>query len=73
MARVTIEDVAAATGVSRTTVSHVFSGHRHVSEKTRQLVESVARDLGYSPNAFSRAFGQMVGQTPRGWLQSLPC
>jgi LacI family transcriptional regulator len=55
MARVTIEDVAAATGVSRTTVSHVFSGHRHVSEKTRQLVESVARDLGYSPNHLAQS------------------
>jgi LacI family transcriptional regulator len=55
MERVTIEDVAVATGVSRTTVSHVFSGHRHVSAKTRDLVESVARDLGYSPNHLAQS------------------
>lgn len=55
MTRVTIEDVAAATGVSRTTVSHVFSGNRHVSPRTRQKVESVARELGYSPNHLAQS------------------
>jgi AraC-like DNA-binding protein len=37
-----------------------------------EALKAVAADLGYAPNAFSRAFAQMVGQTPRAWLQSLP-
>jgi LacI family transcriptional regulator, galactose operon repressor len=52
---VTIEDVAAASGVSPTTVSHVFSGHRPVSSGTRQHVEDVARRLGYRPSAVARS------------------
>jgi AraC-like DNA-binding protein len=33
-------------------------------------LKAVAAGLGYSPNALSRAFGQVLGQTPRAWLQS---
>ena len=55
MPRITIEDVAKASGVSATTVSHVFSGHRPVSPRTRKLVEKVARDLGYTPSAVAQS------------------
>jgi len=55
MPRITIEDVAAASGVSPTTVSHVFSGHRPVSVKTRRHVEAAARRLGYRPNDIARS------------------
>lgn len=55
MARITIEDVAAASGVSVTTVSHVFSGHRPVSEETQRLVREVAHRMGYRPNAVARS------------------
>ncbi len=55
MQRITIEDVATAAGVSPTTVSHVFSGRRPVSEATRALVSSVAAQLGYRPNAVARS------------------
>ena len=51
MARITIEDVAARAGVSPTTVSHVFSGRRPVSEATRDHVRQVAVQLGYRANA----------------------
>lgn len=53
MGRVTIEDVAVRAGVSVTTVSHVFSGHRPVRASTREHVERVARELGYRPNALA--------------------
>jgi LacI family transcriptional regulator len=53
--RVTIEDVAAASGVSRTTVSHVFSGHRPVNAETRRMVREVAASLGYRPNAVAQS------------------
>lgn len=55
MERITIEDVAARAGVSPTTVSHVFSGRRPVSTETKQLVERVAGELGYRPNAVARS------------------
>jgi DNA-binding LacI/PurR family transcriptional regulator len=55
MPRITIDDVAAASGVSPTTVSHVFSGRRPVNAVTRQHVEEVARRLGYRPNAVAQS------------------
>ena len=55
MDRITIEDVAARAGVSPTTVSHVFSGHRPVRGETKLLVEQVAIELGYRPNAVARS------------------
>jgi DNA-binding LacI/PurR family transcriptional regulator len=53
--RVTIFDVAAAAGVSITTVSHVFSGNRRVGAETRDRVQAVARKLGYRPRATAQA------------------
>jgi len=53
--RITIEDVAARAGVSPTTVSHVFSGHRPVRSETKDLVERAAQELGYRPNAVARS------------------
>jgi LacI family transcriptional regulator len=55
MARITIDDVAARAGVSPTTVSHVYSGHRPVRDETRQLVHQAAQELGYRPNAVARS------------------
>lgn len=50
-----IRDVAAAAGVSLTTVSHALSGRGKVSEETRQRVEQVAARLGYAPNRIASA------------------
>lgn len=50
-----IFQVAMEAGVSITTVSHVFSGKRHVSEETRRRVLEVAELLGYKPRASARA------------------
>lgn len=55
MDRITIDDVAARAGVSPTTVSHVFSGHRPVRAETQQLVRQVADDLGYRANAVAKS------------------
>lgn len=48
---VTRADVARHAGVSPSTVSYVFSGARPIGEETREKVLSVARQLGYVPNA----------------------
>jgi LacI family transcriptional regulator len=55
MERITIEDVASRAGVSPTTVSHVFSGHRPVRQETKDQVERAAGELGYRPNAVARS------------------
>ncbi|MFB9963452.1 LacI family DNA-binding transcriptional regulator [Sinosporangium siamense] len=50
-----IAAVAAAAGVSVTTVSHVLSGRRPVSDATRAKVEAVIERLGYRPNPSARS------------------
>ena len=53
--RVTIAEVAARAGVSKTTVSHVLSGNRPVAAATRVRVERAVRDLGYRPDHLARS------------------
>lgn len=47
MQRVTLQDVARAAGVSRTTASNVVMGTGRVSEETRERVRRAMSDLGY--------------------------
>jgi DNA-binding LacI/PurR family transcriptional regulator len=49
-----INEVAAAAGVSISTVSYALSGKRPVAAETRQRIEAAVRELGYSPNAGAR-------------------
>jgi LacI family transcriptional regulator len=51
----TIEDVAAAAQVSKTTVSHVLSGKRPVAPATQARVRSVIEELGFRPSALARS------------------
>lgn len=53
--RVTIADVAAHAGVSKTTVSHVLSGNRPVSSDTRSRVLLAIEELGYRPDGIARS------------------
>jgi LacI family transcriptional regulator len=55
MAMVTIGDVARRVGVSRTTVSHAFSGRRPVAPATRARILAAAEELCYYPNAMARS------------------
>ena len=53
--RVTLADVAAAAGVSRTTVSWVLNDRaRRIPDSTRCRVRAVAERLGYRPNRVAR-------------------
>jgi DNA-binding LacI/PurR family transcriptional regulator len=52
---VTIIDVAKEAGVSRTTVSNVFSNKDKCSEETRVAVLAAAKKLGYKPNLAARS------------------
>lgn len=51
---VTINDVAKAAGVSRSTASRAFSTHSSIRPQTRQNVLQAAKRLGYSPNLNAR-------------------
>lgn len=51
---VTIRDVAAAAGVSLTTVSHALSNQGRIGEKTRKRVLDVATELGYRANVHAQ-------------------
>lgn len=55
--RVTLNDVAAASGVSRATASFVLrdSPGQSISPATRERVRAAARALGYVPNGLARA------------------
>ena len=55
--RVTLRDVAEASGVSQSTVSFVLNEvpNQTISEATRQRVQTAARDLGYVPHGIARA------------------
>ena len=54
MKRVTIQDVAAAAGVSYQTVSRVINDKPDVAENTRRRVWQVIEELGYQPSAIAR-------------------
>jgi LacI family transcriptional regulator len=52
---ITVIDVAKEAGVSRTTVSNVFSEKGKYSPETRQAVLTAAKKLGYKPNLAARS------------------
>lgn len=60
-----IYDIARLSGVSIATVSRVLNGSPKVSERTRNKVQAVMREQGYTPNPFARGLGldsmKMVG------------
>jgi DNA-binding LacI/PurR family transcriptional regulator len=54
----TMKDIAAATGVSRSTVSRILSNATltvPIAQETRDRVRATARELGYRPNPLARA------------------
>ena len=46
----TLEDLAAALGMSRASVSRAFTGKGRIAPQTRERVLQMARELGYQPN-----------------------
>lgn len=51
-----MQDVATRAGVSAKTVSRVFNDDPHVTEDTRERVQSAMRELKYVPNMLARTF-----------------
>lgn len=53
--KVTASDVAKVAGVSKWTVSRAFMPGASISEKAREKVMAIAKDLGYRPNLLARS------------------
>jgi LacI family transcriptional regulator len=51
----TIYDIAKAAGVSPATVSKVFNNYSDVSQKTKEKVMAIVKDMGYIPNLTAQA------------------
>jgi LacI family transcriptional regulator len=56
--RVTIKQVARASGVSTQTISRVLNDRPDVAPETRRRVQQVIAELGYAPNAIARSLIQ---------------
>ena len=52
---VTINDVAALAGVSKSTVSKALSGKAEITSETRDRVQAAAEQLHFRPNHMARA------------------
>ena len=55
MRKPTINDVAAAAGVSRATASRALSDYGRISAQTRNEVKKAAERIGYTPNQVARS------------------
>jgi len=51
----TISDIAAAAGVSKSTVSRAFSHPKMLKEETVEQIQRIAKQLNYVPNPMARA------------------
>lgn len=58
---VTIADIAAKAGVSKTSVSYAFNNPERLSTKTVERIRAVADELAYSPNPLARSMS--IGRT----------
>ena len=56
--RATILDVAAAAGVSRQTVTRAMNDMPGIRQETRERVQQLARELGYTPSRFAKGLVQ---------------
>lgn len=56
--KVTASDVAARAGVSKWTVSRAFIPDASISDKARNTILAISRELGYRPNLLARGLSQ---------------
>ncbi len=54
----TIHDIAKRANVSSATVSRVLNNSGYVKKETKELVESVIKEFGYTPNALARGLSK---------------
>ena len=61
MSQVSITDIAAAAGVSPSTVSRALQDHPRISPARRQAIQALARQMGYRPSQVARSL--VTGRT----------
>jgi LacI family transcriptional regulator/LacI family repressor for deo operon, udp, cdd, tsx, nupC, and nupG len=52
---VTIKDIAKSAGVSHTTVSRALKGNPAISAETRDRIQKLAQEMGYTPSAVAQS------------------
>lgn len=65
--RITIQDVAAALGISKTTVSRAISGKGRIGEETRRKVMEYIEKYGYKPNPLAKGLAKQRSYNV-GWV-----
>jgi len=58
-----LKDIARMAGVSESTVSLALNNKAVVKKKTRQEIQNLARDLGYTPNAIAKSLARKKSGT----------
>jgi len=61
MAHVSIKDIARAAGVSHSTVSRALRNSALIRPATRERIQGIAREMGYSPDTIARSL--VTGRT----------
>jgi len=61
MAHVSIKDIARAAGVSHSTVSRALRNSALIRPATRERIQEIAREMGYSPDTIARSL--VTGRT----------
>lgn len=78
--KVTISDIARASGLSKTTVSRYINGKRHLmSEESCQLLERIIQEMDYHPSTIARSLkskrsyivGVVVADISSPWSSSV--
>jgi DNA-binding LacI/PurR family transcriptional regulator len=74
---VTMEDIAQAAGVHRSTVSRALANSPRVTPATRQRIQQLAEEMGYVPNAAARDLitrrSRAIGVVLLGLTSPYPC
>lgn len=60
---ITIKDIAKEANVSYATVSRALSGHPEISEGTKAKIRTLAKEMGYTPNAIAKGLVTKNTQT----------
>ena len=61
MSQISITDIAAAAGVSPSTVSRALQDHPRISPARRQAIQALAQQMGYRPSQVARSL--VTGRT----------
>ncbi|WP_294405144.1 LacI family DNA-binding transcriptional regulator [uncultured Clostridium sp.] len=60
---ITISDIARMAGVSQSTVSRVLNNSGYVKEGTKRRIESIIKELNYTPSAIARSLSKSETNT----------